>query len=283
MLRSLRPLGHAGDLLLLGQVVGRADLLQVVDDHQRGLAVLGDDVLDGRGDDVERRLRRRRAVDVQPRGVVAHRGQRLDAADVLAEPLGQAAGGVVGRLEGGAHLPHVERHGLVERLRGLGGDDLLQQGLGLELEGQEDHGPTRPGAAASHLQRERRLALALGAGQQVERPGAQPAAELLVEQRESGRPQRRSGLGIEQATVHSLEYVAQGGQLRVHREISARRPGRARPNAWIWPCPHRGVLFSTKPKTAGSRRASAPDRRFRQSGRPAQVRARPAARVESTP
>ena len=104
----------------------------------------------------------------------------------------------VGLLERGPHLPHAQRRrddpalgcrGVLGGLGGLGGDALLQQRLGLELEGHEDDGPTGARRSTSHLQREGRLALTLGAGQQVERACAQSAAELLVEQREAGRPQ----------------------------------------------------------------------------------------------
>ena len=162
----LQLLGDPGDALFLAELGERhGDLLQVVNDDQRGLAGAAHDLLDRVVDLGDVGVGRRGAVHDQAVGVLADVDQGLGADAVRrgSHPLEEAAGAAVRALEDGPDLTQAGCLVGVD-LAALHGDEPLRQCVGLELVGEE-HGR----AAGLHrgpggLKGEHRLALALRAG-----------------------------------------------------------------------------------------------------------------------
>ena len=267
MARSLRPSTISVDFSSSSVAVGRLDLLEVVDDHQRRAAAELADHLDGRLDRLDVGTRAGGPVHEQHLGVVRDLGQCLRTARHRLQAVLQRADPQV--VEDRAHGVHPRLVGLVE-LAGLHGDELLGQVLGVVLVGEVEDRAARGRRVAGELERERRLAEALGPGEQDQRAGAQAAADELVEAAEAGLPHAPGGVAAgEHAFVTSGQGGPHGRELLVHTDIEPVL-GRARDRMGGMggvPAdlsgPARSAYCSVlKPETAGCHELHARDRRF---------------------
>ena len=108
--------------------------------------------------------------------------------------------------------------GRYSHLGHLRGEDTLEDVLRVVLIGEVEDLATGAGGVAAHLHGHRRLAEALGAGEQDQVATAEAAGEDVVERAEARRPHPGgSGLGA-QACVGRIEHAAQ----RVHVEVHVR-------------------------------------------------------------
>src|SRR3954470_7823069 len=161
-------------------------------------------------------------------GVAADLPHRLGSAHAQSEAVLQGAGAgrrVLERLADPAQRNAVD----AEQLTRLQGDQPFEQRRRVVLVGEHRAGSARARDVARDLQREGGLAQTLRAAEQAQLAGPDAAAEIGVEQRESGRPRpgRRPPPDGEQA-VGLPHDLGEGSQLLAHEPIepSARKPDR---------------------------------------------------------
>ena len=163
-------------------------------------------------------------MDVQPRGVLQHGREGVGAVRDAGQRIGEATTVGVGRLEDRAHGVDVGRRRRVlpgpdGQARRLEGDEALDEGSRLVLEGEDHRVPTGAHRVAHHLQRDRRLAGPFAAPEQDELAGAQAAVEGGVEQVEPGGPDRGPGarataqrrVGLVEQVLHRAAAVDLAG------------------------------------------------------------------------
>ena len=123
---------------------------------------------------------------------------------------------------GGALLPNDQPR--------LHRDQPLEEHLRLELEGEHHRGAAGHGRVAAHLQGHRRLALALRAGEHVEGPGAEAAADASSSRGNPVGQMRTSASGERsRASVRSTTAVSEvsfWSMARLDQSARADRPNR---------------------------------------------------------
>jgi hypothetical protein len=220
----LERLGDDGDPrdLIARRAVER-HLLEVVDHDHRGLVGLLPHLRQHPGHLGGGRVARR-LVEVQPWCVVDHGREGVGAVRDAGERLGEAAAVGVGRLEDGPDGMDVRGcrrvlAGLDGKARRLEGDEALDEGSCLVLEGEDHRVAAGAHRVAHHLERDRRLARPLAAPEQDQFAGAQAAVERGVEQVEPGGPDRGPGsrssaqrrVGLVEQVLHRAAAVDVAG------------------------------------------------------------------------
>ena len=155
-----------------------------------------------------------RAVHEEHLGVVRDLGQRLDARRDRLQPVVERAHPEVVEDRADAAHPHLVR---VVELARLHGDELLRHVLGVVLVGEVEDRSSGRGVVAGDLEREGRLAEALGAGEQDQRPCAHAAADEGVETPEAGLPDAAGRVAAgEHAFVAAGQRGPDGRELLIH-------------------------------------------------------------------
>ena len=129
--------------------------------------------------------------------------------------------------------------GIAGELAGLDRDEPLEHGLRVVLEGEVDDGTAGLGDVPRDLQREGRLAQTLGTREQHQVAGAEPSGQVVVEDREAGRPDARGPvLAVLQPAVRLFEDAGKCLQLVAqvtHVTIASRSVAA---DATVWTTPH---------------------------------------------